>query len=1555
MGLLKKLTNRVLGTKSKSEVSDEKKALLRRCYFEVMEERRVLSADPVIAAVTYLEGDAGQDTTPDHFEVSFQGGGDTTQMTQFTINGDQDSSGDLSDGDMFFDVNDQLPGTAGNHQFIFDAANSQGVSAEDITSMTVSDNGLVLEVEIDNFEAGDVFAFTIDVDEVERFRVDKIASGVEFEGSFFDAKFVDQNYTFEDRDIAVDATLQDGYVQGQFEGVFFDEYNTLFAEGESLSLNSIDLTRDNEEGNANRTAGAVDAYDLVPKPVTISGTIYHDEDLDCIHDANEDGIGGVEVQLMRLSESTGNYELVATTTTDADGNYEFGEDLELAPGKFQLVEIQPDGYLDVGASAGSEGGLVTQSLNDDQNVIADINIPLGGTAATDYDFKEVRPASIGGNVWHDANNDGVFDSNEQGIANVLIKVTRVGAKADVVDDPFADTSPIFVRTDANGNYEVDALPPGFYEIIEINEYPGEVDPLAAYIDGKDSTGSIDSATVGTKSNDKFMQIELCAGDDGVEYNFGEVQPAQLKGTVWHDANNDGVINASEDRIGNVVIELFGKDGTKIAETVTDAQGNYCFEDLYPGDYIVRESQPLGFIDGIDTLGGVNGITSGDVLGNDEFCVTLGSGDEGTEYNFGEIKSASISGFVHGDANGDCIFDPSEGDQPLAGVELVLLNSNGVQVGQTVTDANGKYSFDNLTPGTYSVREITPDGYLDGGATLGTVGGLSQGIAGQGILSSITVGSGDAAINYDFCEHIPADLCGTVYHDRNNNGVQDSGEEGIAGTRMVLTDENGNVIAETFTDDQGEYCFNDLIPGTYCVAEIQPNEFVDGIDSVGNVGGDLENDKICNIELTGGDEGDEYNFGELKLAEISGQVHVDRNGDCVFDPAIGERALADVKLELLDANGDVIATTMTDSNGNYSFKDILPGEYSIRETQPESFFNGGEVVGSGGGEVGENLIENIVVSSGQKLTNYDFCEVEAAEIHGRVWEDGPVIETEGGIIPDDYRSLRDGVYQASTDTPLEGVKMQLYYYIDPTSGSIVPRPVTLGEVQAEHYEHMGTTDPDAPVWVETMANGEYWFMGLQGGRYIVLETQPEGYVDSTDTPGTTQGFSFNNLSEVGQAPAAIISTFSTEQILDSVVNINLQSGGISQANNFSELRFTAAPVSPPPVDPPNIPPPVPPTPQPPGNPITPTPGITGFPGLAGSQPTSFTSFVGTSRGASFQSRADVAPSSAYTWHLSVVNGGLPRGTDDGIGNDSVWQQAGYISNADWSRFDMDDAVWTFSETRDSDSELARTNSQVRFGMFGGIPLAGDFDGDGTDELAVYKDGYWMIDINRNGNWDEADLLAKLGDADDRPVVGDWDGDGKDDIGIYGPIWELDEEAISRDPGLPNPDNSPFTKPKNVPPTNADATSGARIMKLTSYGKQRADVVDHVFGTGEAEQVPVTGDWNGNGIRSIGTFEAGVWNLDMNGDGRFDHDDVTVEFGTMGDIPVVGDFNGDGIEEIAVYRSGTWMIDTDGNRELDATDKTFQMGGAFDKPVVGDWDGDGVDEPAIYSEQANSVIE
>ena len=1659
MGLLRKIS--LFGKRnreSRKSLTEVKSQNQRQCRFEVMEPRIVLSADPVIAGVTYLEGDSGQDTTPDHFEVTFVGGSETTQLTQFVINGDQDGNGQLSDGDVFFDVAAGQPGAGGHHEFAFDALNSQGISADDIVNVSVSDNGLVLTVDLQNFDAGDVFAFTIDVDEVENFNIDKIASGVEFEGSQFQTTFEDEHFTFVDKSISVEVDLHNGFIQNQNEGIFYDYYDELFAEAENIAGRSLDLEFDNETGQADRTAAAIDAFDLVPKPITISGTVYEDANLSWQFDEGDSGIAGVQIDLQKLNDA-GQYETVATTQTDANGNYEFGLDLNLTPGTYQLVEIQPDNYIDLGAHAGTvEGqgtGEVQTNADNLKNVITDIQIPLGNTAATDYDFKEVRPASISGHVYHDRDDDGIRDTGEEGIANVLIQVNRVDSNGTADYDPFENTAPIFVRTDANGFYSVDGLPPGIYEVIEINNYPPNEDPLEGFIDGKDRIGTVNGLNNGSVTNDRLSQIDLSSGEQGVNYDFGELKPAtisgfvsistpdgdcvdpnspghsgiagvtiqlfgengtlieetttdqngfyefanlrpgtysvvevqpeayldgsehigdvngsqigqlttndrfdqitltsdssgtmynfcehipaEIHGTVYHDQNDDGILQTNEQRLGGVTIQLFDDNGNLVDQMQTDAQGNYWFTGLEAGTYKLNEIQPSAFADGKDTLGQIDGVRVGDVA-NDMFSnIDLRYGDQAVEYNFGELRLASISGMVHGDVEGNCTFEPSDGDQPLAGVVLQLFNSQNEMIAETTTDENGEYRFDGLRPGTYTVREVTPDGYLDGAERVGTIDGVAVGQVADDRLFGVTLSSGDEAINYDFCEHIPAEIHGRVYHDINNDGrFQNQIERGISGVTIQLFDDDGNLVDEIQTDSDGQYWFTGLRAGTYKVQELQPSSYVDGKDQTGTVNGitrgESMNDMHVNIELKGGEKGIRHNFGEIQLASVSGFVHADMNGNCTLDANSSDEPLANVTLELLNADGQVVATTQTNANGFYEFADLLPGEYSIREQQPVEFFDGEALVGDGGGSSSANLLSGINIESGQRLTQYNFCEHPTAEIHGRVWFDGPVFETSDGDVPDNYRDLRDTVFNEGIDTPLAGVRVFLYYYIDPDLNEIAPRPVTIGDALPGEYSELGT-DPNTPISMLTDADGRYWFTGLKAGNYLVLEEQPEGYVDANDSPGTTSGFAVNSPSAVPQT----LLGFSGQQQIDTLSNIRVEFGSVSLQNNFTEVAAVQVD-RPTQIFPPLTPPPT------SGNPITPNPGIQGLPGLYGAKPINDITIVGSGLTFGFEQEANLAP---HSWHLSIVNGGQPPAEGTGETSHSIWRQASFISDSDWNRFDMNAASWVFTESR-SVGDIVVTDNSAQFGMIGGTPLAGDFDGDGSDEIAVFRDGYWMIDLNHNGRWDDADLLATLGDADDRPVVGDWDGDGKDDIGIYGPIWERDPLAIARDPGLPNPDNHPDTKPKNIPPIERDATNGARVMKLTSFGQQRVDVVDHVFGTGDGVDTPIAGDWNGNGIRSIGYFNAGTWQFDINGDGRFDFEDATAQFGQTGDIPLVGDFNGDGIEEIAVYRAGTWLIDTNGNRELDATDKTFMLGDANDKPVVGDFDGDGIDEPGLYRE-------
>jgi serine-aspartate repeat-containing protein C/D/E len=78
-------------------------------------------------------------------------------------------------------------------------------------------------------------------------------------------------------------------------------------------------------------------------------------------------------------------------------------------------------------------------------------------------------------------------------------------------------------------------------------------------------------------------------------------------------------------------------------------------------------------------------------------------------------------------------------------------------------------------------------------------------------------------------------------------------------------------------------------------------------------------------------------------------------------------------------------------------------------------------------------------------------------------------------------------------------------------------------------------------------------------------------------------------------------------------------------------------------------------------------------------------------------------------------------------------------------------------------------------------------------------------------------------------------------------------------------------------------------------------------GNANDLPIVGEWNGSGTKGIGIFRNGTWILDTNGNGVPDGSDKTVAFGQAGDVPVVGDWRGTGRIALGLFRQGTFILD------------------------------------------------
>lgn len=873
---------------------------------------------------------------------------------------------------------------------------------------------------------------------------------------------------------------------------------------------------------------------------------------------------------------------------------------------------------------------------------------------------------------------------------------------------------------------------------------------------------------------------------------------------------------------------------------------------------------------------------------------------------------TISGNVYQDLNLNNQFN--SGEPGIGDVTLTLLrsvNNDYVSTGiTTVTDASGHYTFTDVLPDTYRIVETQPDGYLSVGASAGTVGGVTRGVVTNvDVLSSITLEGGDDSIENNFGETLPASISGYVYFDADNNGVFDSAETGISGATVVLLDTQGNPTGSTaVTDINGYYKFENLTPGTYSLQENQPAGYLDGKDAAGTAGGIVSNpdtDLISAIPLAGGVSAKNYDFGEILPANISGKVYVDLNNNSQFDS--GEPLLHSVTIYLIDQSKTRIAVTQTDPNGEYFFTDLPPGVYGVEEVQPAGYFEGGDYVGSVGGSLdGVDRIIDVPLGPGVNGVHYDFSEIMPAMISGYVFQDGPAIQVNKGDPTPDIPSVRDGLLTPD-DTRLSGITMQL------CDGSGYPI--------LDAYGNTITTVTDS--------NGYYEFAGLDPGDYSVVAKVPDGYISGVDTAGSKGGIVVNRYAKID---SLLLSTLAVDPQGNAIVKIALNSGDAALQNNFSVVRIETPPDKPP--GPPVYPNPPPQIPDLPRIPFVPDPFRYGvsyvLPPIIMPQ-----QLMGGSGGPP-----------GYTWHLSVINGGQPRQLQNGQFTADGKTQL--FDPDTWSGADLNqDGIWIIADANGVPVK------KFRFGLRGATPVTGDWNGDGVTKIGVFINGLWFLDLNGNGVWDENDLWAKLGQQGDRPVTGDWDGDGKTDIGIYGPSWFGDPRALLADPGLPDAQNPIKNRYKNMPPEPEDATIGYRTMKRTSTGNLRSDLIDHVFRFGTEDDAPVVGDWNGDGVYTVGIFRNGAWFLDMDGDGRWSAGDVVVEFGQEGDIPVVGDWTGDGISKLGVYRNGTFYLDTNNSHTLDATDKVFSLGSPGDKPFAGDFTGSGVDTVGVYHDGGATV--
>jgi Peptidase family M23 len=199
----------------------------------------------------------------------------------------------------------------------------------------------------------------------------------------------------------------------------------------------------------------------------------------------------------------------------------------------------------------------------------------------------------------------------------------------------------------------------------------------------------------------------------------------------------------------------------------------------------------------------------------------------------------------------------------------------------------------------------------------------------------------------------------------------------------------------------------------------------------------------------------------------------------------------------------------------------------------------------------------------------------------------------------------------------------------------------------------------------------------------------------------------------------------------------------------------------------------------------------------------------------------------------------------------------------------------------------------------VPIAGDWDGSGVDDVGVFRrtaQPQFRLRLP-----DGTTAVIPHGRPADVPVVGDWDGDDRTDVGVWRPATRT---FLLRD--------------------------AAGTVKPVPFGRPG--------------DVPVAGDWDGDQVTDVGVWRPATRTFLLKGTDRVD----SIPLGSVGSQPVTGDWNGDALTEVGVFnaRKGVFVLRRVGVGGS-TTIEQVAFGDPDSLPLAGDWDGDATHDLGTWS--------
>lgn len=436
-------------------------------------------------------------------------------------------------------------------------------------------------------------------------------------------------------------------------------------------------------------------------------------------------------------------------------------------------------------------------------------------------------------------------------------------------------------TDIMGQYTLYPLHTGEYTVRFLLN-----DPYVASPNTKDNDIAAQTPEYGETASFPLAQGQAMDKIDGAVFRAGVVQGRVI------NALADGAENAG---IRGVTVELQDPDGMPVSDYtygVTGEDGAFLIKGVLPGEYVVHYALP-------DTAA----FADGDAREEDSEPFSMTSGSEQRVADIACIYTATLAGRLIQDA-----------DTP-ATAWLTLKNTDSGDIFETeVTPDDGEYMFTLLRPGNYVLDVELPAGCVFGELASSPLPPKDD----QSNSASFALAP-EEALTADIRAAKPVDFSGEMYFDANLSADRESGEQPAANQTLNLYLDD-TLMRSVTSDENGRFTASGLVPAEYTVRmNLQSNEvlLVDGAEQT-------ENGWWFPLDLS---DDTQLVLPMLRYAVVTGQVwNLDHSTSSVDQ----------IEVSLLDENGSVLGSILTDGNGAFGFSRLLPGVYTLSAKLPSGY-------------------------------------------------------------------------------------------------------------------------------------------------------------------------------------------------------------------------------------------------------------------------------------------------------------------------------------------------------------------------------------------------------------------------------------------------------------------------------------------------------------------------------------------------------------------------------------------------------------------------------------------